>query len=89
MAWYKVTLTDDDIRARKHLSLQDKFGALFLANKTPKDAAMFCNRAGIGNHFYFSPGAARIANSLIAQYGGVECPTPKAADLSLLVGGSG
>jgi hypothetical protein len=83
-----VTLSDADIRARKHIALQNEFEVLFFLNQWPKDAAMFDKRdSTLGEHdFYFSPGAARIAKALIKSYAGGKCPAPDDASLELLVG---
>ena len=35
--------------------------------------------------YFFSPGAARIAQSLIDAHGGVECAAPKRSDVEKLV----
>ncbi len=40
-SWYKVALSEQDIRDRKGISLGDEFAALFVASGGPKDAAMF------------------------------------------------
>ena len=86
MPWYKVTLTDEDITARRHMTLQDEFGALFMTNRGPKDAAMFGNLdSAEGHHFYFSPGAVRFSMSVLSRWDGRECPVPRSADLALLV----
>jgi hypothetical protein len=91
--WYKVTLPAEESGIRgKAKSLQDAFEALFMANFTPKNAAMFTHHAeDFENYFYyFSPDAARIARNLIESHGGVKCPAPRLApDVILLVGRSG
>ena len=70
------------------MALQEEFQTLFMMNLGPKDAAMFTTYT---DHrapyvYFFSPGAARLAKLLIDRYRGVECPAPKASELSLLVG---
>jgi len=85
-SWYEVTLSDQDIIARKGMALQDEFMAVFRLNGKPKDAALFCNRSAQKNNYYFTPGAARIAAKLISRHAGAECPTPQGlGSLSLLV----
>ena len=85
-SWYEVTLTDQDIIARKGMALEDEFMAVFRLNGRPKDAALFCNRSAQQNDYYFTPKAARIAAKLISRYAGSECPTPQGlGSLSLLV----
>lgn len=74
MAWYKVTLPKQDTGN----ALQAAFEALFRANRSPKDAALFRDHdPGSQNvSFYFSPAAAEIAKTLIASHKGVKCPRP-------------
>jgi hypothetical protein len=89
-SWYKVSLSEDDISNGKDLLLRDTFETLFAVNHAPADAALFTtNREGVAYPYFFSPGAARIASSLIARYGGVKCSPPAAADVMLLVGNAG
>ena len=88
-AWYRVTLSNSDVVARRHMELQRAFETLFLANQWPKQAAMFANVDTLAHHFYFSPGAVEIARELIAGYAGTECAQPEVSDLVLLVGNPG
>jgi len=87
--WYRVTLSNSDVVARRHMELQTAFETLFLANQWPKQAAMFANVDSLAHHFYFSPGAVEIASDLIARYSGTECAKPEVSDLVLLVGNPG
>jgi hypothetical protein len=77
-SWYKVTSADWDI--------QDEFASRWLASGGPKDAALFSvrNIKARNNDFYFSPGAARIAEDIIARYAGTECSRPVASGSSIL-----
>jgi hypothetical protein len=79
-SWCKVVTDDWDI--------EDHFRKLWLAHGGPRDAALFGPLVARRNarEFFFSPGAARIAASLIVQYSGVQCARPKAVGLALLVG---
>jgi hypothetical protein len=88
-AWYRVTLSNSDVVARRHMELQKGFETLFLANRWPTQAAMFANVDSLAHHFYFSPGAVEIASDLIARYSGAECAKPEVSDLVLLVGNPG
>lgn len=86
-SWYKVTMTDADITAHRYTKLQRDFEALFMAALGPRDAAMFSNSDPVLDHqFYFSPGAVRIAKTLIEINGGVPCQSPSASEVDLLVG---
>jgi hypothetical protein len=67
--------------------LRETFETLFAVNHAPADAALFtANREDTSYGYFFSPGAARIASSLIARYGGVECAAPAVSDVTPLVG---
>ncbi len=88
-SWYRVTLSDNDVVVRKHMELQQAFETVFLANGWPKEAAMFANIDTLSHHFYFSPGAVRIAKELITAYSGTECSPPSVLDLAMLVGTPG
>src|SRR5258708_5813860 len=80
MSWYKVTLPSEESGlAGKAETLQNAFADLWSANKGPKDAAMFSqNSENLKDIFcYFSPGAMRIARTLIESYGAVPCPAPR------------
>lgn len=87
MSWYMVSLTSADISTHKDVKMQEAFEALFMANRAPADAAMFgASTPGNPNvDFYFSPGGAALASSLIASYGGTSCSRPT-VPVSLLVG---
>jgi hypothetical protein len=85
MSWYKVSMTPDEVIAGKALKLQTEFTALFMTTGANTEAAMFCNRGGRENVYYFTPEAYRIAPVLIARYGGTECPTPPGSSLCVLV----
>jgi hypothetical protein len=58
--------------------MQDAFDALFRMNGSPQNAALFVSRDDrFENYFfYFSPGAAEIARSMIEAYSGEWCPCP-------------
>ena len=78
-SWYKVAAGD--------WAIMDAFTALWVAKGGPKDAALFVSHPRRrANDFYFSPGAARIAEELLVRFACTECPRPEASGLSLLVG---
>jgi len=89
-SWYKVTLSDADIAASRHAELQNTFKVIFMANGRPKGAAMFVDLDSIqGHHFYFPPGAAKIARVIIQSFAGIQCPAPSLSSVGLLVGNAG
>ena len=87
MEWYKIVLRADDETSDKAEQIQDEFEQLFLVAREPKDAAMFCGGFNRKNEYtlYFSPGAVRIAQTLMTTLSGVPCNLPP-KDVSLLVG---
>jgi hypothetical protein len=91
--WHKVTLPFAETGiSGKGSRLQKAFEADFMANKAPKDAALFTSHDVDfrESFFYFSPGAVRISKSLIDNFRGTMCQLPLPADsLRLLVGHSG
>lgn len=89
MSWYKVTmpLSECGLSGRGK-ELQDAFEKSFMAYKAPRDAAMFSQRddAFENNHYYFSPGAAKLICPLIERMGGVQCAPPQNKEMpSLLI----
>jgi hypothetical protein len=91
--WYKVTLPlEEGGTAGQGDLLERNFNALFLADRSNKDAALFSLRDENVRKliYYFSPVAAHIAPFLIEQFKGVPCQQPMLTDdMHLLVGHSG
>ena len=85
MSWYKVTLSDADIAARKHMEMRDIFQELFVIVRWPKDAAVYGTPESWNHDYYFSPGATVIALPLIVSYSGVECEAPARSSLRPLL----
>lgn len=58
--------------------MQDAFEALFRIHGAPSNAALFTSHDDRFEKyfFYFSPGAAEIARSLVEGYSGVPCSAP-------------
>jgi hypothetical protein len=79
-------MQDTDISAHKDMQLQNDFIKLFIADGSPRDAAMFSDLAGTGHHFYFSPGAMKIASVLLSTYAAVPCWRPPGNQVALIVG---
>jgi hypothetical protein len=78
MSWYKVAMTSRDITARRDDHLEDTFKQVLTEARFPQDAALFSNDFPPGEDliYFFSPGAVRIAESLISLYSGVPCEGP-------------
>jgi hypothetical protein len=77
--WYVVTLPAADCGMHgKAKTMQDAFEALFDIHGAPNNAALFTSHDEHFQkyYFYFSPGAAEIARSLVEAYSGVACAAP-------------
>jgi hypothetical protein len=85
-SWYRVTLSDEDVIARRHMELQQAFETIFLAHRWPSDAAMFSGIDTLTHDFYFSPSAVRMAKDILKHYSATPCPPPAPSDIVLLVG---
>jgi hypothetical protein len=89
MPWHKVTLPSSECgTSGRGEALRSAFETTFMANRSPKDAAMFTSDPEDFHHcfYYFSPGAAAIAKALIENYKAVKCFAPTRGEVSLLVG---
>jgi hypothetical protein len=76
-SWYSVTASAEDAARARNAIIQYEFCEIFNAAGDPKDAAMFSSQVLTdGAQLYFSPGAGRIAKSLLERYGGVPCKKP-------------
>lgn len=80
ITWFRVTLSSDD----SGKALFDWFDKCFSDANAPRDAAMFHLKEN-GDVYLFSPGAAIIARSLIADYAGTEYAAPKASEVDVLI----
>jgi hypothetical protein len=85
MPWCEVTLRGKDSVAERE-SILRQFEIISAVKGNPKDAGVFMKVSEAGDlTLYFSPGAHRIAKSLIHCYDGLPCPPPKLSDLQPLV----
>ena len=85
-SWYRVTILAEDVNRALSAIIQFEFADLFNAAGAPEDAAMFSSQPlDTGLELYFSPGAYRIAKSLIKRYHGVPCEKPS-GNIHLMVG---
>lgn len=88
-SWYKVSLSQEDLIAGKHLVLLQEVRALFMAYRDHKDAAVFTNtNPSFSAYYFFSPEAARIAKSVVERYAGMPCDAPSATEMALSLGNS-
>ena len=81
-----MTVSAEDVTRAVSAIIQYEFCAIFNAAGDPENAAMFSTQVlNVGAELYFSPGAHRIARSLLKQHGGVPCEKPSGA-IYLMVG---
>jgi len=72
--WYRVVVAT----VFDAMSLQDQFQAIYTANGSPKDVALFTtlpDNDGV-YFYYFTPIASSLAMPLINSYAGNPCETP-------------
>jgi hypothetical protein len=88
--WFKIALSHEQVEARHVSRLEDAFGALFVSAGSPSGAALFSiARDDGGEHLYFTPRAAALANSLLKANGGQPSDPPvDDGTASMLVGHS-
>ena len=68
--------------------MQTEYTQIFVLSGSPKDALVLADLEPHDNyhHYYFSPGAMRIARQLILDHGGVPCSRPERKTIKLVVG---
>ncbi len=87
MSWHKVSLSVDQVNSGEEMNIQDRFTALFMVAKGPKEMALFSTKLELqGLKMFFSPGSRPYAKGLIDQYNGEPCPTPPKEDVTLVSG---
>ncbi|MEY2413470.1 MAG: hypothetical protein QOD84_2076 [Acidobacteriaceae bacterium] len=61
---------------------------IWKASRVPRDAALFSNHDPSYEHefIYFSPGAAKIAKSIVDEFKGIACSAPAFVGTALLIG---
>ena len=89
MHWMKVTMTPEEAAAGRITTLQNAFGAVFMAFNAPPEAAMLSRRNRREFDCYFSPDAARIAEATLTAYDAKNCEAPPLKGTSLLLGHDG
>ena len=79
-SWYEV--------AAKDWAVQNEFVLLFAEQRRPAGCAIFAeyDRGDEFIFFYFSPGAARMAISLLRRYDGTQCAPPDLSRAWLVAG---
>jgi hypothetical protein len=89
-SWYRVDIPPSDCcRDGKADQLQAAFEVIFLARRSPRDAALFewHDESLQTNVFFLSPEAGAMVKTLIERFGGIECSPPVLSErLVLLVG---
>jgi hypothetical protein len=85
MLWYKITLTDEQMKRGVYSYIQDQFFQAFRESGGPDDAAMFQDTKE-KKIFYFTPGTTKFFMDGINQYMGEETEKPTRTEVALLVG---
>jgi hypothetical protein len=85
MPWRKVVFPRER-RLDQAVLLRSEFEQIFIAQGSPRDAALF-GEIDIRPDMvlYFNPGAYRLAAALLDRWGAIECEAP-GGSVSLLVG---
>ena len=84
--WHQLYFDWDDVVDGCLDSMQQQFEMLWARAGKPDDAALFANRLVTGGrHIYFSPGACRVAPTLLERYVGLRCEKPAQIKPALLV----
>ena len=90
MSWFKVSLTNDQVKIGGLINLQEDFKELYLKNNAPEGMALFTGKPEWDNQLiypvYFSPVSLQFARILVSSYSGVPCEQPKKEDMELLAG---
>ena len=79
MAWYKVTLTTEQIEQERALiDIEHQFEKIYIEADGPSDMALFSdNQYSAGTvSIYFSPGCDPSCNHIITQYKGRNVKLP-------------
>ena len=84
MSWYKIKLTEEQVRNAVVSLIQNQFTQAFLEYRGPEDAAMFGSIKG--NIIYFSPSTTAFFMDVINQYLGEDSKRPERSEVALLVG---
>lgn len=88
--WYRVELPPEEcVKNGKADQIQRAFQVMFVTMRQPEGAALFewFDYRLETNVFYFSPEAAFLLRTLIAQFGGEECAPPLASHQLVFVSG--
>ena len=85
MTWHKIELSTDEVKAGEESRILKEFTDLFVAAGGPRDAAMLSSSLNSpGATIYLSPGAIRIAPTLVAAHAGLPCDCPSGSVVLLL-----
>ena len=79
MNWFKILLTDEQIKAGEIKELQKGFRDLFHEAGLPNEMALFTGQPlDNGEHpFYLTPVCSKLAENLISYYSGMPCEKPR------------
>jgi len=88
MDWNKIELTIDEVVKGKISEIQSKYDIIYLSNRAPKEAAIFCSKGDYKEKclIYFSPKASKIGKVLLEEYKAILCERPNKKEVGLLIG---
>jgi len=78
MAWFRILLNKDQVRAGEIKNLQQGFRDTFHKAGMPNEMGLFAGQPlGTGElPFYLTPASSKPAESLISDYSGTACERP-------------
>ena len=79
MAWYKIILTEKQVKDGEVKNLHQSFRNFFYEVKNPSEMGLFAGSPldNGGLPFYLTPACEKPAKSLISRYSGTSCEKPK------------
>ncbi len=90
MPWNRITMSNDEMLSGKADKLQSRFAKLWIGAGVPPGAIMYAFReADRQHHYFFTPHAVKIAESLLKSFGAVDCEKPGGLALVVLVKNEG
>ena len=77
-AWYKISLSKEQVANNAHTILQDKLNIVYNLHEKPKDFACFFKAKNIQSSatIYLSPRASIECEFIINDYNATECDPP-------------
>lgn len=90
MAWYKISMTNNQVAQAQHMKLQEELNKIFMQLLFPKKLAFFGSNEIVSkiHEFYISIPDENISlfKLLLAKYSAQQCAQPKKGEVALLLG---